>query len=123
MTRSTTSYNFYHGRCAAHILNLVVKVFTESSIVNAAVINIRKVCKKIKQSPLLTQTLKAYCMANNEPGIKVQLDIDIRWNSKFEMLKTSLKMKRSLTDVSHKEKRLSPLNQNDWAVAEKLETH
>ena len=38
-------------------------------------------------------------MANNEPEIKVQLDIDIRWNSKFEMLKTSLKMKRSLTDV------------------------
>jgi hypothetical protein len=34
------------------------------------------------------------------------------------MLKTSLKMKRSLTDVSHKEKRLSPLNENDWAVAE-----
>jgi len=82
-----------------------------------AIINIRKVCQKVKKSPLMTQTLKAHCMANQEPEIKVQLDIDIRWNSKFEMLKTAIKMKKSLTEVSQKEKRLSPLNEVDWEVA------
>jgi len=56
-------------------------------------------------------------MANKEAEIKVQLDIDIRWNSKFEMLKTAIKMKKSLTEVSQKEKRLSPLNEVDWEVA------
>lgn len=82
------------------------------------VINIRKVCKKVKASPSLTQTIGGYCLPNKEPEIRVSLDIDIRWNSFYEMLLKALKIKISLTEISLKEKKLTPLVEEDWELAE-----
>ena len=61
---------------------------------------IRFICKKINASSKLASELTAYQKACKEKELSVTLDIEIRWNSTFEMLNKAIKIKKSLTAIS-----------------------
>ena len=55
-------------------------------------------------------------------GLKVELDISIRWNSTHDMLRTAIRIQRALTAVStylvnENDSTESVLNERDWEVA------
>lgn len=89
-----------HMRCSAHILNLAVQSGLDCNEIASSISKIRFVCKKINASSKLGFELKAYQMACKEKELSVTLDIEIRWNSTFEMINRAIKIKKSLTAIS-----------------------
>jgi hypothetical protein len=67
-------------RCASHILNISVK-------------DGFKYCKKVHSSTTLVQELKIQKQLHRENLIFFVLDVDTRWNSTHNMLKTALIIK------------------------------
>ena len=61
---------------------------------------------------------------NNEPNIVPGMDVEHRWNSTYDLLKSALRIKASLTSLSFKllqdnnSKSFSQITETDWQVAE-----
>lgn len=89
-----------HIRCAAHILNLIAKECINDENFKKAIEKIRHFCKKIHCSSANQGDLKRFCEENSETYNKIVMDIEIRWNSTFDMLRSALKMKKSITFFS-----------------------
>ena len=109
-------------RCACHIINLIVQVaFDEDTLENANK-KIRYYCKRVHGSSVLKQYLSGQKLLSKEPNIKVELDISVRWNSTHDMLRTALRLQRSLTALStylvnEKNSTENVLTEIDWEVA------
>jgi hypothetical protein len=73
-------------RCAAHIINLIVKAGLQNGEIDKSFEKLRYYCKRIHSSSKLNECLKFQCDANNIDQMKVSMDIDIRWNSTYEMI-------------------------------------
>jgi hypothetical protein len=80
-----SSMIFSHYRCAAHVLNLGVKEGLK--LVDSAVIKVRKLAKTIKKSSCINNALKQFCELKKIRYLKPILDVEIRWNSTYYMLK------------------------------------
>ncbi|KAL4313239.1 hypothetical protein GQ457_01G027380 [Hibiscus cannabinus] len=89
---------FLHMRCAAHILNLVVKDGLKE--LDLSIARIRGAVRFVRSSPNRLQTFKA-CMEEENITSKsyVFLDIETRWNSTFLMLETALKFKKAFDNL------------------------
>ncbi|KAL4277822.1 hypothetical protein GQ457_03G012640 [Hibiscus cannabinus] len=89
---------FLHMRCAAHILNLVVKDGLKE--LDLSIARIRGAVRFVRSSPNRLQTFKA-CMEEENITSKsyVCLDIETRWNSTFLMLETALKFKKAFDNL------------------------
>ena len=89
-----------HMRCSAHILNLSVQAGLECEQISEMIVKIRNVCKKIHSSTKLTAELTVYEKANKEKELSVVLDVEVRWNSTYDMLNRAVKIRKSLLSIS-----------------------
>lgn len=76
---------FLHQRCACHIINLIVKeaLVTVSPMIDA----FRTAISFINSSNQRIAAYKSYCMASGIRPRKFGLDMDVRWNSTYLMLR------------------------------------
>lgn len=117
--------NRMHIRFALHILHLIVQTGLENESISHLFEKIRFFCKKIHSSSRLVQFLDSQEGSNDEPKINVVLDVKTRWNSTHEMIKTALRIKKSLTSTSvhicsQGNITYNQLDDNDWLLAEKI---
>ena len=95
-------------RCACHILNLIVQVGYDDALMSECNKKIRYFCKRVHGSSLIKQYVSDQTNMTKEPDIKVVLDVTIRWNSTYDMIRTALRLPRALTALSN-----HPVNEND----------
>lgn len=95
-----TINSIIHMRCSAHILNLAVKSGLDCKEISQSISKIRYVCKKVNASSKLEADLTAHQKACKEKELSVSLDIEIRWNSTFDMIDRAMKIRKSLTAIS-----------------------
>lgn len=98
------SISVEHIPCSAHSLNLIVKtgldrLTDENGKCQKIIEKLRKLIKKIRKSSFLRQILKERAKTFSEPEC-LKLDIDIRWNSTFDMIKRANQMKSSVNSMS-----------------------
>ncbi|CAN6487221.1 unnamed protein product [Victoria cruziana] len=93
---------FFHVRCCAHILNLMVQ--DGLSAIKEEILNIRESIKYLKVSPLRLYNFKA---AAKELEISTSrhlvLDVPTRWNSTYLMLDTAIAYKDVFARYSMKD--------------------
>ncbi|KAL4592656.1 hypothetical protein LXL04_005659 [Taraxacum kok-saghyz] len=89
---------FLHMRCAAHILNLVVKDGLMD--VNLSVKKIRTLVKYVRSSPARLLKFKSSVEEEKiESKSLLCMDVDIRWNSTFFMLESAVKFKKAFSNL------------------------
>ncbi|KAL4566088.1 hypothetical protein LXL04_030198 [Taraxacum kok-saghyz] len=89
---------FLHMRCAAHILNLVVKDGLMD--VNLSVKKIRTIVKYVRSSPARLLKFKSSVEEEKiESKSLVCMDVDTRWNSTFFMLESAVKFKKAFSNL------------------------
>ena len=77
---------FFHVRCAAHIINLVVQDGLKK--INMAIENIREMVKIVRSSPLQLEEFEKRakeCNLDTRRGLSI--DVPTRWNSTYMMLR------------------------------------
>ncbi|XP_066333587.1 zinc finger BED domain-containing protein RICESLEEPER 2-like [Miscanthus floridulus] len=79
---------FLHQRCACYIINLIVK--EALAAVNPLIDNFRTAISFLNSSSQRIAAYKSYCIASSVRPRKFSLDMDVRWNSTYLMLKTLL---------------------------------
>jgi hypothetical protein len=77
---------FFHVRCAAHIINLVVQ--DGISMIKKATENIPEIIGKVKNSPILREEFEQRAKeCNLDTERSLSLDVSTRWNSTYMMLR------------------------------------
>ena len=109
-------------RCACHILNLIVQVGYDDALMSDCNNKIRYYCNRVHGSSLIKQFISDQTNITKEPDIKVELDVTIRWNSTYDMIRTALRLPRALTALSNhlvdeNDSAESVLNDQDWETA------
>ncbi len=109
-----SSMIFSHYRYAAHVLNLGVKQGLK--LVDNAVIKARKLAKTIKKSIRICNSLKLFCELKKIKYLKPILDVEIRWNSTYYMLKHFKELEPALTLLAADNELINSLylNNEDW---------
>ncbi len=83
----------WHIICSTHIINIGVHASLDE-------INIKGSIKKIHCSTKNAQFLESQTQHLKEPSLAIVIDVEIRWNSNHDMLKTAYKMKKSISAFS-----------------------
>lgn len=111
-----SSIVFSHYRCAAHVLNLGVKQGLR--LVDDAIIKARKIAKIIKKSTRVCNTLKLLCELKKIKYLKPILDIEIRWNSTYYMLKRFEELEPALNLLAADNESIKSLypNEDNWVI-------
>jgi hypothetical protein len=86
---------FLHQRCACHIINLIVKEALAE--VHALIDDFRTAISFLNSSNQRIAAYKSYCIATRVRPRKFSLDMDVRWNSTYLMLKTLLPHKETFS--------------------------
>ncbi|KAJ0915548.1 putative transcription factor/ chromatin remodeling BED-type(Zn) family [Helianthus annuus] len=113
---------FLHMRCAAHILNLVVK--DGLTTLSLPIKKIRALVKYVRSSPAGLQKFLV-CVEEEKIESKslVCLDVETRWNSTYLMLESAIKFKKAFSNLLLKdsgcEKEIrkgvgSLIHEDDW---------
>ncbi|XP_074327621.1 zinc finger BED domain-containing protein RICESLEEPER 1-like [Apium graveolens] len=116
---------FLQVRCAAHILNLVVKDGLEEEI--ASVEAIRNAVKYVRASPARLDTFKR-CVEIEKIRSKFlpSMDVDTKWNSTYLMLESSIDFEKAFERLEEEDKgyktyferkKGGPPKKEDWATA------
>ena len=80
---------------------VILKIISWSLIkVYDSISKVRDLIKKIHQVSQLKTKLSAYCVCNNEPSIVPTLDTKIRWNSLLDFCIQTLRIFKSLVQLS-----------------------
>ncbi|KAK9757677.1 hypothetical protein RND81_01G178600 [Saponaria officinalis] len=96
---------YLHMRCAAHILNLVVKDGLKDLL--KAVAKIRALVRYVRSSPARKKKFEACVVEEKiESKSSVCLDVETRWNSTYLMLESSLKFKKAFGNLYGKDSTL-----------------
>ena len=110
-----------HIRCSAHVLNLAVKEGLSDEFLKESLLKLNYFCKKIHSSSKYQEKMSVQCSAYSEPDLKVKVPVETRWNSDYLMIKTALRIRRSLTFMSsfiinenRKKNEINELNNEDW---------
>ncbi|KAK7261864.1 hypothetical protein RIF29_28187 [Crotalaria pallida] len=112
---------FFHVRCSAHILNLIVQ--DGLKVVGDALQKVRDSVKYVKGSEIRKKNFRK-CIEETggiDCSVDLKLDMPIRWNSTYILLSTALKYKRAfnnfpLYDSAYK---YCPSSQ-EWTRAERI---
>jgi hypothetical protein len=112
---------FLHQCCSCQVINLVVKVGLDP--IRTYLDNFRTVITFLNASNQRIAAYKSYCMSMAIGPRKFVVDMDVRWNSTYLMLKNLLPHKSTFSLFV---KTQYPLNEdgtrltdNHWAIAEK----
>lgn len=114
----SSNYTLMHQRCACHIINLIVK--SGMKRLKPFLEDFRTAINFLNASNSRIAAFKEYCLARGVRPRKFGLDMDVRWNSTYLMLKHLVPYKTvfSVFINSHYESQLLP--PNHWYVAEKI---
>lgn len=83
---------FLHIRCAAHILNLIVRAGL--ALVDESVVKLRLIAKYIEWSDSRLTRFEEACRSSNSGfSGRLKLDVSTRWNSTYLMLRKCLEAK------------------------------
>jgi hypothetical protein len=86
---------YFHVRCCAHIINLVVKDGT--AVLESLINNLRSTVKYIKVSPSRMHKFVEICRSLAlKIGEGISLDVSTRWNSTYKMLRTAIAYKEAI---------------------------
>ncbi|KZV40262.1 hypothetical protein F511_29621 [Dorcoceras hygrometricum] len=85
---------FFHIRCSAHILNLIVQEGLK--VATASLNKIRESVKYVKDSESRMKKFEECVVAIGgiDTSISLRLDVSIRWNSTYLMLESAIKYKK-----------------------------
>ncbi|CAL9232934.1 unnamed protein product [Arabidopsis halleri] len=108
---------FFHVRCCAHILNLIVQ--DGLKIISGALTKIRDSVKYVKASK--ARGLAFQQCVEGDQGVVLSLDVQTRWNSTFLMLEKALNYKRAFNRLRVVDKcyKTCPSNE-EWERATKI---
>jgi hypothetical protein len=90
---------FLQQRCAYHIINLIVK--EALTALKPLIETFRTAISFLNSSNQRIAAYKSYCIATGVMPRKFQLDMDVRWNSTFLMLKHLFPHKTPFTTFIH----------------------
>jgi hypothetical protein len=113
---------FLHQRCAYHIINLIVK--SSLKHLKPYVEAFRTAISFLNSSNQRIAAYKSYCIAMGVRPRKFGLDMDVRWNSTYLMLKHLLPYKSTFSVFIHTHYKQAMgqtlLTEDHWYVAETL---
>jgi hypothetical protein len=114
---------FLHQRCACHIINLVVKCGLKS--LKQHVDDFRTAISFLNASNQCIVAYKQYCLSVGVRPRMFGVDIDVRWNSTFLMLKHLVPYRGTFsiwikTNHPCKEDGYVLLNDDHWYITEKM---
>jgi hypothetical protein len=114
---------FLHQRCACHIINLIVKCGLKR--LNHYLDSFRTAIIFLNASDERIAAFKGYCVAMNVRPRKFGIDMAVRWNSTYLILKHLVPYKKTFVvfmDTNYPRKPGDPnlLTNSHWYVAEKL---
>jgi len=114
---------FLHQRCACHIINLIVK--EALTALKPLIETFRIATSFLNSSNQRIVAYKSYCIATGVRPRKFQLDMEVRWNSTYLMLKHLFPHKVSFTTFIHAQYPRAEggqllLTDDHWAMAEKV---
>ncbi|XP_047270202.1 zinc finger BED domain-containing protein RICESLEEPER 2 isoform X1 [Capsicum annuum] len=112
--------NFFHVRCSAHILNLIVQEGLKIAI--DVLFRIRESVKYVKESD---GRMKKFEQCVKQVGIStkldLRLDVTIRWNSTYLMLESALQYEKAFFSLRLVDRNYSLcLTFDHWRRAEKI---
>jgi len=113
---------FFHVKCSAHILNLIVQEGLK--VASGALHKIRESIKYVRASDARKI---AFMKAVQEVGgidtkVSLRMDVSTRWNSTFAMLESAIKYRRGFGRLGLQDKvykKLLPSNE-EWQRGEKM---
>jgi hypothetical protein len=113
---------FMHQRCACHIINLIVK--SGMKHLKPYIEDFRTTISFLNSSNQCIAAFKSFCMSMGVRPRKFGLDMDVRWNSTYIMLKHVVPYRGTFSTFiqTHHPFRngLPLLTDNHWYVAEKI---
>jgi hypothetical protein len=113
---------FMHQRCACHIINLTVK--SGMKRLKPYIEDFRTAISFLNSSNQRIAAFKSFCACNGVRPRKFGLDMDVRWNSTYLMLKHVVPYRSTFSTFiqTHHPFRngLPLLTDNHWYVAEKI---
>ncbi|WVZ90206.1 hypothetical protein U9M48_036529 [Paspalum notatum var. saurae] len=118
-TKQWTHFHLCCLRCACHIINLMVKAALD--VLNPYLDDFRTAISFLNSSTQRIAAYKSYCVAMNVRPRKFGLDMEVRWNSTYLMLKHLLPHKETFEvfiQTHHPNRDL--LTRAHWYVAERI---
>lgn len=112
---------FFHVRCSAHILNLIVQEGLK--VIGGALEKIRESVKYVKGSEGRMKKFKECIelIGGVETSAGLSLDVSTRWNSTYLMLQSALKYQRVFASLSfHDDNYKVCPSEEEWKRAEKI---
>ena len=84
--------------------------------------NLRIIASKLKNSPKQLQNFEEMAKGMNENYLKLKRDIYIRWNSTYEMIERSLKMRKVIDMLCFKEDTFKEyaITDDEWQLLSKI---
>lgn len=119
LARDALLYNgeFFHVRCAAHVLNLIVK--DGLKVIEHIVEKVRHCVKKVKYSETRKNTFRScVSLAKIKETKSLWLDVPTRWNSTYMMLDRAILYREAFREMSEVQK-WCPTSE-EWDVLEKI---
>ncbi|XP_025881816.1 zinc finger BED domain-containing protein RICESLEEPER 2-like [Oryza sativa Japonica Group] len=113
--------DYFHVRCAAHIVNLVVNDGLQQ--IQSLITNVRNTVKYFKKSPARMYKFVGVC---NTYSIKVgrglSIDVKTRWSSTYRMLETCIEYRNGFDYYAESDTKYEwlPL-QSEWDLFEKIQ--
>ena len=116
---------FLHQRCACHIINLIAKSYLKR--LQPYLEDFRTAITFLNFSIQRIASYKQYCLSVGVRPRKIEIDMDVRWNSTFLMLKHIVPYQTTFsvwikTNYPCKSDGSFLLIENHWCIAEKLLT-
>jgi hypothetical protein len=111
-------YNLVHQRCTCHILNLIVKSGLKR--LKPYLNDFRIAINFLNSSNQRIAQFKDYCIAKNVRPRKFALDMDVRWNATYLMLKHLLPYSEVFSMFINSNYGKALLPPSHWYVAQKV---
>ncbi|GJX75584.1 zinc finger BED domain-containing protein RICESLEEPER 2-like protein [Tanacetum coccineum] len=117
---------FYHSRCVAHIINLVVQAGLKVPIINQMKESFKQMLKDVfKSGDKIRKRYIRICRDEDKPCYSPNWDVDTRWNSTFKMFESGLKQKTTLAYfhdilVNNNGRRFKKFPEEYWVIIEML---
>lgn len=113
--------DFFHIRCCAHILNIIVQ--DGLKVASEAIHKIRESIKYVNGSEGRMIAFKSYVkrLGKIDTKMGLRLDVSTRWNSTFMMLESAFAYRRAFEDLAFEDRnyKYCPTNE-EWSRGDKL---